>query len=65
MATQNNFEPIRAFSPEDLPAAYERLTSDVQFRNVVTKVFPQVPFEMLEAKLKQCKTNLDFQLAFC
>lgn len=60
-----DFDNIRAFGPEDLPGAYERLTADPQFRHVVGKVFPQVPFEALAGKLKQCKTNLDFQIAFC
>ena len=60
-----DFDNIRAFGPEDLPGAYERLTADPQFRHVVGKVFPQVPFEALAGKLQQCKTNLDFQIAFC
>ncbi|MGN0281127.1 MAG: acyltransferase [Prevotella sp.] len=59
------FDQIRAYGPEDLPEAYERLTADPQFRHVVGKVFPDVPFEALAMKLKQCKTNLDFQLTFC
>ena len=59
------FDDIRAYGPEDLPEAYERLTADPQFRAVVEKVFPHVPFEALSAKLKQCKTNLDFQVTFC
>lgn len=59
------FDNIRAFGPEDLAEAYERLTADPQFRQVVGKVFPDAPFEALVGKLKQCKTNLDFQIAFC
>ena len=59
------FDNIRAFGPEDLAEAYERLTADPQFKQVVGKVFPDVPFEALVGKLKQCKTNLDFQIAFC
>ena len=59
------FDDIRAYGPKDLPEAYERLTADPQFKAVVEKVFPHVPFEALSAKLKQCKTNLDFQVTFC
>ena len=59
------FDDIRAYGPQDLPEAYERLTADPQFKAVVEKVFPHVPFEALSAKLKQCKTNLDFQVTFC
>ena len=59
------FDDIRAYGPEDLPEAYERLTADPQFKAVVEKVFTHVPFEALSAKLKQCKTSLDFQVTFC
>ena len=56
---------MRPYEREELPEVYERLIADEQFKAVVGKVFPQVPFEALAAKLKQCKTNLDFQIAFC
>ena len=53
------FDPIRPYEPEELPAVYDRLCADPQFRSVV------VPFNALEAKLRQCKTNLEFQTTFC
>ncbi len=61
----SDFDRIRPFNPEELPEVYERLIADPQFRSVVEYVFKGVPFEMLAAKMRQCKTNLDFQLAFC
>lgn len=61
----NDFDAIRPFEPEELPKVYERLIDDAQFRAVVGYVFPNVPFEAISAKMKQCKTCLDFQLAFC
>ena len=44
---------------------FGRLIADEQFKAIVGYIFPQVPFEALTAKLMQCKTNLDFQVAFC
>ncbi len=35
-----------------------------QFKQVLAYLYPQVPFEMIAKKLKACKTNLEFQLAF-
>ena len=65
MKIPEQYDSIRPYEPEELPEVYERLIADEQFKAVVGKVFPQVPFEALAAKLKQCKTNLDFQIAFC
>lgn len=59
------FDNIRAYGPQDLPEAYERLTADPQFRAVLAYIFPDMPFEAFAEKLKLCKTNLDFQVAFC
>ena len=65
MKIPEKYDSIRPYEPEELPEVYERLIADEQFKAVVGKVFPQVPFEALAAKLKQCKTNRDFQIAFC
>ncbi|MDD7317224.1 MAG: 1-acyl-sn-glycerol-3-phosphate acyltransferase [Prevotella sp.] len=63
--TISDFDAIRPFGPEELPAAYDRLVADPQFRAVVAYLYPQIPFEMIEQKMRGCKTNLDFQMAFC
>ncbi len=60
-----DFDRIRPFNPEELSEVYERLIADPQFRAVAEYVFKGVPFDMLAAKMRQCKTNLDFQKAFC
>lgn len=65
MNIPEKFDDIRSYNPEELPQVYSRLIADGQFKAVVGKVFPQVPFEALATKLMQCKTNLDFQVAFC
>ena len=65
MKIPEKFDSIRSYEPEELQQVYQRLIADEQFKAVVGKVFPQIPFEALAAKLKQCTTNLDFQIAFC
>lgn len=61
----SDFDAIRPFEPEELPAAYDRLVANPQFRAVVGMLYPQVPFEALEKKMRACNTSMEFQLAFC
>jgi len=63
--TIHDFDDIRPFEPEELPSVFDRLTADKQFRSVVAAVFPQVPFNAIEQQMRQCRTSLDFQRAFC
>ena len=64
MKIPQEFDTIRPWEPEDLPEVFDRLLSNDQFKQVLAYLYPQVPFEMIALKLKACKTNLDFQLAF-
>ena len=64
-AELKQFDAIRPFEPEELPEVFERLIADEQFRSVIGVVFPNIPFEAIAQKMRQCKTNLDFQVAFC
>ena len=59
------FDAIRPFEPEELPEVFDRLLANEQFKKVMAVVFKGVPFEMLAQKMRACKTNLDFQFAFC
>ena len=59
------FGAIRPFEPEELPEVFERLLGNAQFAQVVAYVFKDVPFDMLAQKMRACKTNLEFQVAFC
>ena len=59
------FDPIRPFEPEELPAVYDRLLADEQFKQVLNYLYPEVPFEQIAAKMHACKTNLEFQKTFC
>ena len=59
------FDAIRPFEPEELPEVFERMLGNAQFAQVVAYVFKDVPFDMLAQKMRACKTNLEFQVAFC
>lgn len=59
------FDAIRPFEPEELPEVFDRLLGNAQFAQVVAYVFKDVPFDMLAHKMRACKTNLEFQVAFC
>lgn len=59
------FDSIRPFEPEELPEVYDRLLADPQFQSVLKHLYPDVPLEMVARKMKACKTNLEFQKAFC
>lgn len=65
MKTPSIYDDIRPFDPEELPAAFERLLSDAQFQQVLGYLYPGVPQEAIKTKMMACKTNLEFQLAFC
>ena len=60
-----DFDRIRPFESEELPEAYDRLEKDAQFQAVVKYLYPQLPFEAVMQQMRQCKTCLDFQKAFC
>lgn len=64
MKIPSEFDPIRPFEPEELPQVYDRLFKDQQFLHVLATLYPGVPAEALEQKIRQCKTNLEFQHKF-
>ena len=65
MKIPSEFDPIRPFESEELPAVYDRILADKQFQQVLAYLYPDVPKEALAQKMHGCKTNLDFQKAFC
>ena len=54
------FDEIRPYNPEELPQIYEELIADPEFQAVMGYVFKDIPFEYVAAKMRACKTNLDF-----
>ena len=65
MKIPSEFDPIRPFEPEELPVVYDRILADKHFQQVLAYLYPDVPMEILEQKIRACKTNLEFQKAFC
>lgn len=61
----DEFDEIRPYYDEELPAVYEELLADPAFRHVLEVAMPGVPFEALAAKMRTCKTKFDFQVSFC
>lgn len=64
MKIPQQFDEIRPWEPEELPQVFERLLANSQFKQVLAYLYPKVPFETIAQKLRSCRTNLDFQLAF-
>ena len=65
MKVPSKFDQIRPWEPEELPEVYDRLLGNEQFVAVVGELYKGVPIDMLKQKLYACKTNMDFQKAFC
>ena len=64
MIIPSEYDDIRPFTPEELPGVFDELSADPEFRAVINKVYPGVPFEAIMQKAQSCKTLLDFQKAF-
>lgn len=63
MANRAEFDEIRPYNPEELPAVYEELIADEEFKAAMAYAFPQMPFEHICAAMRGSKTNLEFQKA--
>ena len=61
----HKYDSIRPIAPEELPEVFDRLLQNPQFCQVLAWLYPGVPVEAIGQKMRQCKTNLDFQKAFC
>jgi hypothetical protein len=59
-----NFDNIRPFHDDELPAAFDELLADPMFCQILTYLFPDVSLEAQAARMRACRTKLDFQLAF-
>ncbi len=61
MANIHDFDDIRPFLPEELPAVYERLINDPEFRNVIEQVYKDIPYEVVAQMIRNSKDNNEFQ----
>lgn len=59
------FDPIRPYHDEELPAVFEELLANAQFRTVMRYILPHLSDEQVEGAMRACKTKLDFQKTFC
>ena len=59
------FDEIRPYYDEELPAIYEELIADPAFRQVAEAAMPDVPFDLLAAQMRTCKTKQEFQVNLC
>ena len=60
----SQYDQIRPYSPEELPAVLSELLEDPMFTAIVQNFFQGVPVEALKAKMLSCRNNLEFQKAF-
>lgn len=61
MSMPSEFDDIRPYLPEELPAAFESLLSDPQFMAIANSLQPGWNKEGLRKVLLSCHDNLDFQ----
>lgn len=59
------FDEIRPYQPEELPAVFEELLADPMFEGVIKHIMPQIPFPIFASELRKCTTNNEVQLKFC
>lgn len=64
MTIPAEFDEIRPYAPEELPAVFEELIADPAFHYVTSIVYKDVPFEKLAEQLRKCRTGLDVQKTF-
>lgn len=59
----SEFDEIRPYQDEELAGVFEELIADPLFRQAITTGLPQIPFDAFAAKMRACKTTLEFQKA--
>lgn len=59
------FDEIRPYHDEELPQIFEELIEDPAFQRAACLTVPNVPFEVIADKMRDCKTKAEFQIAFC
>ena len=57
----HDFDDIRPYLPEELPAAFDSLLADPQFCGIMMSFFKDAPFEVLKQQIYACKDSLELQ----
>ena len=65
MRTPAEFDEIRPYDPEEVPAVVDSLLADEEFCAIIRQLMPQIPFDTLTAQLRQCPDALTIQKKFC
>lgn len=58
------FDDIRPYSPEEMPAAFDRLLSDESFCQIALSFFKDKTVDDLRHLAATCTDNVDFQKSF-
>lgn len=64
MNIPTEYDEIRPYTAEELPAAFEALLADETFCGIMHTFFPDVPADMLRARIFGCKDSLEVQKTF-
>jgi len=64
MNIPSEYDDIRPYTPEELPAAFDALLSDPAFCGIMQSFFKDVPPDTLKARIYACKDNLEVQKTF-
>jgi len=62
--TDYNFDSIRPYYEDELPAALKRIVNDDQFNRLLTYLFPSEKHDDLKGKILHAKSTHQLQLAF-
>jgi hypothetical protein len=62
--TEYNFDPIRPYYLEELPAALERIINNDQFKQLMNYLFPKEQHHSLVDSIRKAKNTHEFQLGF-
>lgn len=57
------FDEIRPYLPEEVPAVCEELIADPEFKEAMGYAFPGMPFEQIAGAMRASKSNIEFQRA--
>jgi hypothetical protein len=55
------FDDIRPYYDDEVPAAVNRLVENPEFKRVVKFIFPDEDWEKFKSDMQNCKTKFDFQ----
>src|SRR5690606_6731094 len=56
-----NFDAIRCYDKEEIPAVLERLSNDKHFINLLSTIYPLLPKELIKQRLVSFDNADDFQ----